>query len=160
MTTYYKTNYKIKDNWRKLPRSQCVYLERELLESPAYWELTGNCIRVLTIFYLKRRFPNKKEVKKFKGYNKYTIVNNGEIVFTYKEAIKKYRFTKGTFKNCLEKLQEVGFIEVHVPGGNNLSTKYKIVDYWQKYPTVKNEVKKSKTLVGKSTRFKKHPKNV
>jgi hypothetical protein len=160
MTTYYKTNYKIKDNWRKLPRSQGVFFDREIFESPAFWELSGSCIRVLCIFYLKRRLPEKSYRKKFKGMKQDTILNNGEIVFTYKEAEHKYRISKSTFERCLKKLQEVGFIEVHIPGGNNLPAKYKLVNYWQMYPSVKQEVKKSKTLVGKSTRFKTHPQKV
>ncbi len=145
---------------RSLPKSRGIYHERDFYESDAYWALTGNEIRILNIFYLKRQLPSKKLLM-LKGITKDTILNNGEIKFTYKEAEKKYGIGKGTFGNCLKKLQKVGFIEVESVAMNNIPAKYRISTNWRKYPSKKYEVVKSATLVGKNTRFKKtHPKKL
>lgn len=80
----------------------------------------------------------KRQVKKIKSYRSenWQIVNNGEIVFTYSEALEK-GFTRPKFKRALDQLIELGFIDItHHGGGMNKDfSKYSISNRWKDYGT-------------------------
>ena len=136
---------------RQLPRSNGIYLERDLISSVAFWALNGAAMKVLMIFFLKRRI-NKKQNAKNEIKN---IENNGEIIFTYLEAQKKYGICKSTFLRARDRLIEVGFIEISDHGGEHHPTKYSISTNWRQYPDQVFTRPKSGNLVGQSTRWKK-----
>ena len=135
---------------RNLPRSKGVYLQRDILESEAFWKLSGTAIKVFMVFRLKCVFKKvnvgKREIL--------TIINNGEIQFTYIEANKNYGISKTTFRNVRDKLIEVGFIEIKQEGGCHLPTLYSISDNWRKYPEETFTRPKSANLVGRDTQWK------
>jgi len=74
-----------------------------------------------------------------KGKEKWLIENNGEIVFTYTEALNKYGITKPRFQRALDGLVEKGFIDITHHGGGvkgDFST-YAISERWRDYGTEK-----------------------
>ena len=67
----------------KLPRANGIYIPRDILASEAYWKLTGTAIKVYMIFLMKRKMKKTKS-------NGMSIINNGKIQFTFKEAQINY----------------------------------------------------------------------
>ena len=135
---------------RNLPRSKGVYLQRDILESEAFWKLSGTATKVFMVFRMKCVFKKvnlgKREIL--------TIVNNGDIQFTYKEALVKYGISKTTFLNSRDKLIEVGLIEIAENGGEHHPSKYAISENWRKYPDETFTRPKSANLVGRDTQWK------
>ncbi|MFC1539743.1 hypothetical protein ACFL6H_09995, partial [Candidatus Latescibacterota bacterium] len=119
---------------RRLPKSEGIFYIREILESDAYWDLNATAIRVLNVFYLKRRFISKKEAKKA-GVPSGTITNNGQITFPYSEA-EKYGILPSTFRNAIDSLIVHGFIEINIPGSQGIMQQYSIIDKWKNYPNI------------------------
>ena len=136
---------------RKLPRSKGIYLERELLGSNAYWDLTATAHKVYTVFRLKCVIANRPIGKR----KERVIINNSEITFTFMEAKKNYGISKSTFLRARDKLIEVGLIEIAEHGGEHLPTKYSISTNWRQYPDKVFKRPKSGNLVGQSTRWTK-----
>lgn len=93
---------------REKKASPGIYLEPDILDSPAYLSLNGTAIKVLLHFMRKRRLsPIRKSGKKL-----YVIGNNGEITFTYKEAEKKLSISRSQFRDALDVLIDRGFVEL------------------------------------------------
>ena len=111
-------------------RSDSLYFSIRMLKSKAYLKLSGTSIKVLNFFYIK------KVVKKIKILNRseWDIVNNGQIVFTYPEAVSK-GFTRPKFKRALNQLVEYGFIDITYHGGGMAKDKslYSISERWKLY---------------------------
>ncbi len=63
--------------------------------------------------------------------------NNGEIIFTYREALEKYGMSGQVFSRLLEDLVEKGFLDIESPGigVGKAPTEYAISRRWVKYGT-------------------------
>lgn len=126
----WKTKYKIK-----------VWAEADLYRSPAWHSLRGAAPQIFTIFLTKRRMKLEDD--------EWVITNNGEITFTYKEALEKYGIIGSTFQRGLSRLVEKGFIDItrygssYAPAGEKESL-YAISERWKKYGTKKFVVKHMK----------------
>ena len=146
---------------RKLPKSKGIYYCNERLSSEAYWKLTGTEIRVLNIFYLKRQLIDKKTAQRCRIHpdSADMVRNNGEIVFPYTEALK-YGISNATYTRSIDKLIDVGFIDMSEQGIGHIPSKFSISDRWMNYGTPKFKKKTRPKLVnqnyGKNTRFKKN----
>lgn len=134
---------------RNLPRSKGVYLQRDILESQAFWKLTATAIKVFLIFRMKCVIKNNSVGK----HNLKTIVNNGDIQFTFKEAEVKYDILKSSFLRARDLLIEVGLIEITENGGEHHPNKYAISENWRKYPEQSFKRPKSANLVGRDTQY-------
>ena len=86
-----------------------AYIERELFELKAFQELTRAELHIYFRFLLKRKFVTRKG-KQGKTTGK-VITNNGIITFSYAEA-EKYGFPRATFRRAIDKLIEVGLIDL------------------------------------------------
>jgi hypothetical protein len=135
---------------RNLPRSKGVYLQRDILESQAFWKLSGSAIKVFLIFRMKCVIKNNSIGK----HNVKTFVNNGEIQFTFQEAKVKYGIPKSTFLRARDLLIKVGLIEITENGGEHHPSKYAISENWRKYPDESFTRPKSANLVGRDTQWK------
>ena len=136
---------------RKLPKTKGIYIERDILESDAYWHLTGSAPQVYMVFLMKRILSDKAF-----GKDKARIVaNNGEITYTYLEAQNNHRIPKSNFLRARDQLIKVGLIEIAEDGGCHHTTKYAISNNWMNYPEQTFERPKSGNLVGVKTRWKK-----
>ena len=134
---------------RKLPKTRGIFIERDILESDAYWHLTGAAIQVYMVFLMKRILSDKA----FGKDKERIVVNNGEITYTFKEAWKNHKIPKSTFLRARDHLIKVGFIEIVEDGGCHHTTKYAISNNWRNYPEQTFERSKSGNLVGIKTRW-------
>jgi len=110
------------------------YVERELVQSQAYLELTGAAPQVLMLFMCRKQV---KANRKRKGRDNWDITNNGEIVFTYGEAKNSYGIGSSRFRRAINSLIDKGFIDVNHHGGgmSGDASTYFISDRWKKYGT-------------------------
>ena len=136
---------------RKLPKTLGTYIKRDILESDAYWDLTGAAPQVYMVFRMKCVFADRTIGKR----KERIIVNNGEITYTFVEAWNKYGIPKSTFLRARDQLIKVGLIEIAEDGGCHHTTKYSISNNWRNYPEQTFERPKSGNLVGIKTRWKK-----
>ena len=110
-----------------------IYLERDLYKSKAFKELSKVQVEILFIL-LERRIIQKPSVPRGKHARK-VITNNGEITFTYSEAVR-LGYSRRTFANAISKLVEVGFIDIAHQGNGSIKgdcSKYGFYDRWKKY---------------------------
>ena len=115
-------------------KSKNIWVEREMILSPAFHKLNGRAIIVLRLFLYRRQWT-KGEGRKGKWY----MTNNGEIVFPYKEAKKRFGIPKSSFARAIDKLIEYGFIDIVHLGGGLIGdcTKYSLSNRWKEYGTDK-----------------------
>ena len=87
------------------------WTERDLLKSAAYLALPFSARAALPHFYAKCQYEKVggRRSKEFKH------TNNGELVFTYKEA-EALGFARPTFSKVLAELQNKGFIKLTLRG--------------------------------------------
>ena len=111
--------------------SKNIWIEREMILSPAFRKLNGRAMEVLLLFLYRRQWsrPSRKE--------KWYTTNNGEIVFPYKEAKKRFKIPKSSFARAIDNLIEYGFIDIAHLGGGLIGdcTKYSISNRWRNYDT-------------------------
>ena len=113
--------------------SKNIWIEREMILSPAFHKLNGRAIKVLLLFLYRRQWEKAGR----KG--KWHMANNGEIVFPYKEAQEKFNIPKSSFARAIDKLIEYGFLDITHLGGGLIGdcTKYFISNRWKEYGTDK-----------------------
>ena len=111
--------------------SKNIWIEREMILSSAFHKLNGRAIEVLLLFLYRRQW--KQASRKGKWYT----TNNGEIVFPYKEAKKRFKIPKSSFARAIDNLIEYGFIDIAHLGGGLIGdcTKYSISNRWRNYDT-------------------------
>ena len=122
-----------------------------MITSEAFWSLDGTALKVLMVFYMKRVLRQMR----VRGGSEMVTINNGEITYTFAEAKKNHGISKSTFLRAINRLIEVGFIEITEPGGTHYTTKYSISQNWRKYPGESFARPKSANLVGRKTRWTK-----
>jgi len=76
-----------------------------------------------------------------RGKKQWDIANNGEIVFTYKEAKEKCCISTGAFRTAIDDLREKGFIDIAATGMGvyKVTTLYSISNRWKLYGTPEYE---------------------
>ena len=136
---------------RKLPNARGVYIEQDIINSDAFWDLTGIATQVYMVFLMKRKLSDKA----FGKDKARIVVNNGEITYTYLEALNNHWIPKSNFLRARDQLIKVGLIEIAEDGGCHHTTKYAISNNWRNYPEQTFERSKSGNLVGIKTRWKK-----
>ena len=122
----------------KKRRYNDMYIEREVIFSDAFRKLSGTAIRVYLLFLNKRVMkPYQGSKQKRSGKGKYYIENNGEIQFTYQEAEQKHSIGTGAFRTAIDRLIEVGLIDIARIGSSIFRDKtlYGISERWKLYGT-------------------------
>jgi hypothetical protein len=116
-----------------MAKSQHIYTERSLINSLAFIKLPGTAAKVLLWFLARRQFVKLNKFRRREWVNK----NNGEIVFSYAEALNKFMLSKPRFSRALTVLIEYGFIDINHHGGGMFKdmTSYYISDRWRDYGT-------------------------
>jgi hypothetical protein len=111
--------------------SKNIWIEREMILSPAFHKLNGRAMNVLLLFLYRRQW--KQAGRKGKWYT----TNNGEIVFSYKEAKKRFKIPKSSFARAIDSLIKYGFIDIAHLGGGLIGdcTRYSISNRWRNYDT-------------------------
>ncbi len=116
-------------SYRSEKSSETMWIPRRMHRSPAFRKLTATAILV----YLEFKYRCKYAQAGSRG--RWHHVNNGELIFTYADAKKKFNITPSTFARAIGQLVKFGFIEVTHHGGGMLkdSSKYAISERWQDY---------------------------
>jgi hypothetical protein len=112
----------------KKPRK--MFIEGDLPSSPAWRSLSKKSAEILLLFYTKR------QMAQISKRSPWTITNNGQITFSYKEAEDK-GYRSATFRRCIDQLVEVGFIDIAGSGSGlfQVATKYAMSERWMKFGT-------------------------
>jgi hypothetical protein len=112
-----------------------------IILSSAFHKLNGRAMGVLFLFLYRRQFAKLSKFRRRDWVHK----NNGEIVFSYAEAIDedKFKFTRPKFRRALDNLIKFGFIDINHHGGGMAKdmTTYYISDRWRDYGTPDFKVK-------------------
>ena len=114
------------------PNKDAMFVPRKMHRSPAFRKLTTTSIFILMEFTYRKKLSIKKDLR---GNEEYIIVNNGGIFFTYAEAQKKFGVSRSTFRNSIDQLVKLGFIEIAHHGGGMLKdcSLYGISERWRDY---------------------------
>jgi hypothetical protein len=112
-------------------RSNVLVFERKIIYSEAFHKLSGIAKTVYFIFLDRRQMSKIGN----KGKERVVITNNGDIVFSYEEALKSFNITKSRFVRALDTLIKYGFIDINHHGGgmNKDCTTYYISERWLLY---------------------------
>jgi len=149
---------------REQTNSKPVYVDRKILDSAAYWALSGVAAKYLMVFLARR------QMHIVKASREWVIKNNGEIVFPYSDAKNRYGVKNpGTHSRNLRELHAKGFIDVnHLGGGmEGDPTTFSISKRWKKYETPdfeevewpKDSRKRGNPQIAKYGRGRSHRKN-
>ena len=126
--------------------SNIIVIERDMIKSDAFRKLPGTAIVILLDFLARRKMKGGR------------ILNNGEIVYPFAEALKKGIPAK-TFNRNRDQLINRGFIDVtHAGSGGRKGdmTLYAISDRWRKWGTDKFIHKERPKDLRKGIGFQKH----
>jgi len=118
-----------------------IYIDRTLLTSHAFLELTGRAPQTLLIFYGKRQVEKLK--RPGPHGEQYRVTNGRRLEFTFLEALHKYGMSAKVFGHALNELVEHGFLDIAKQGGglNRDKTLFALSDRWRRYGTVDFEHK-------------------
>ncbi len=126
-----------------------TYVEKALIKSDAFAQLTGAAPRLLLLFLLRRKMGRTGR----KGHERWICQNNGQIVFSWSEAKKRYGLSLARFGRALDQLVKYGFIDIEHAGGGceGDASLYAISDRWRDYGTgkfIKKTRPKDKRQIG------------
>lgn len=113
-----------------------MYVDRKLIRSRAFLELTGCAAQVYLLFRARA------QVVKTKGgpakRSPWRIVNNGEIIFTYAEAEEDFGIRAKRFTRAIDQLVARGFLDIAHRGGGleGDASCYALSERWRMYGTV------------------------
>ena len=130
--------------------SDGMFIPRRMHRSPAFRKLTASSILVLFEFMFRR------QLVKVGRRDRWLIKNNGEIVLTYAEITTRFGIARSTFRNSIDQLVKIGFIDIAHHGGGMMKdcSKYGISERWQDYG--KEEfIKKSRKKDNRKLGFRK-----
>ena len=111
-------------------------LKKNLVQSQAWLSLRGAAQSVYLLFRLRCKVEEVKSGgKPGKRATEWVIKNNGEIVFPYKEAEKKYGISRHRFARAIDDLITKGFLDIEDSGMGycRIATFYRISDRWWLY---------------------------
>jgi len=119
-------------------KNENTWILRKMINSSAIKQLNGRALHILLLFLARR------QMQKVGRKKRWTIKNNGEIVFPYKEAQKRFYIPRSTFTRAIDNLIKYGFIDIAYLGGGLIGdcTKYSISNRWKEFGTDKFVKKK------------------
>ena len=88
--------------------------------------------------------------------DRWLIKNNGEIVLTYAEITTRFEIARSTFRNSIDQLVKIGFIDIAHHGGGMMKdcSKYGISERWMDYGK-EGFIKKSRKKDNRKLGFRK-----
>ena len=130
--------------------SDGMFIPKRMHRCRAFRELTASSILVLL------EFLSRRQMVKVGRRDRWVTKNNGEIVLTYAETTKKFGIARSTFRNSIDQLVKLGFIDIAHHGGGMMKdcSKYGISERWRDYG--KEEfIKKSRNKDNRKLGFRK-----
>ena len=112
-------------------RSHTMFIERDMHRSRAFQKLSKSATTILFEFLYRRRLEQRG--------SEWVVTNNGEIIFSYREAKKLFGFVPSTMASSISQLVENGFIDIAHQGvaTSKDSSRYAISERWRDYGTDK-----------------------
>ena len=109
--------------------SDGMFIPKRMHRCRAFRELTASSILVLFEFLYRR------QMVELGRRDRWVTKNNGEIVLTYAETTNKFGIARSTFRNSIDQLVKLGFIDIAHHGGGMMkdSSKYGISERWREY---------------------------
>lgn len=114
--------------------SSVIVIDVEILQSTAFLAIrSAHSIRVLLEFYRRRKIHKPKDRRG--KHSKPVILNNGELVFTFRDATQRMKLSQTTFSRALTELVALGFLDVAEPpcGLHRQPTKWALSERWRRY---------------------------
>jgi len=101
-----------------------VRIDRAVLSSAALRVLSRRAIFVLLQFLARRQMSQIRR----KGEKVWIMKNSDEIQFTYREAEAKFGIGSAAFRDAIDQLVEVGFLDIARAGSglHREATKYRV----------------------------------
>ncbi len=121
-----------------------MFVSRKMITSEAFRALkTAAACQVFMIF-LNKCIPDRVQTRPMRREKEWRITNNGEIQFTYNEALGKWAITQKQFTKAIDEVIRVGLIDITKSGFGLQKDKslYAISDRWEKFGTDEFVVKK------------------
>lgn len=112
-----------------------MFIDRKLIRSEAWLSLGRTAMQSYLLFRDKAQMV---ELKTKRGEKKrFKITNNGEIVFTYAQALRDFGISYERFALALSQLVKAGLIDISHHGGGLKGdcTLYSISDRWRRFGT-------------------------
>lgn len=128
------------DQRYRAKRYDKMYISRRLVESKAWGKLADRKAGIamyVYLLFLTKRVMEKVQTRAGKADRDFRIANNGEIQFTYAEALEKWGITYPRFARAISLLVLLGFIDIARAGSglHRDTTLYAISDRWENYGT-------------------------
>ena len=121
-----------------------MFVSRAVITSKAFLSLrTATACQVYIIFLSKCRME-KVQARPMSREREWRITNNGEIQFTYKEALEKWGISSNKFTRAMDENVRVGLIDITKSGFGlrKDESRYAISNRWVKFGTDEFIVKK------------------
>ena len=118
-----------------------IVVNKDLLKSQVFRELSGIAKSVYFDFLMKCRVTKRKARPGRRS--EVVILNNGELTYSYSEALTK-GITRPRFNRGLRELVEKGFIDIEHSGSGGVKgdlSKYSISDRWRQFGSDDFELK-------------------
>jgi hypothetical protein len=111
-----------------MKKKRLVVIEADLIDSQAHINLKGKALTILMRFFTKRQMKQNSS-------SEWICINNGEIVFTYREAREKLGLHSAQFTRGIDNLIAVGFIDIAHSGSGTQKdpSLYAMSERWRKY---------------------------
>jgi hypothetical protein len=126
---------KNKNSKKKFRNKSHCWLTSDLIESDAFLSLSGKAAMLCLIRFHQKAY--KKKVQPKRGGAKHQVItNNGEIIFTYAEAVELGIKSSQTFYKVIRELvEDKGFIDISESGNwyQKEPNKFAISYRWQRY---------------------------
>ena len=113
------------------------WVDRDLVKSRAFADLSGVAPQILLLFHTKRQFQRVQNKHK----KTYVCTNNGQIQFTYKEG-ESYGYTARQFTKAINNLVRCGFVDISQRGFHHSPTLYALSERWRAWGTDMYEQRK------------------
>jgi hypothetical protein len=114
-----------------------MFVSRRMITSKAYLDLRTACACQVYLIFLSKCRWEKVQTRPGRNEKEWRITNNGEIQFTYDEALNDWGVSEDRFKRAIDELVRVGLIDITKSGFGLKKDKslYAISDRWEKYGT-------------------------
>jgi hypothetical protein len=142
---------------RKFKNKSICLIDPAIIESDAFYDLSGKAAVVALIRFYQKVYRKKKDKRK-NSFKNLIMTNNKQLIFTYGEAKELGIKSSRTFYRVIKELvEEKGFIDIEHRGNyhNNEPTLYAISERWRNYGTKNYKAVKIPRILPKGLGFQK-----
>lgn len=114
-----------------------MYVSRSTITSKAYLSLKTTAACQMYLIFLSKCRMERVQARPASREKEWMITNNGEIQFTYKEALTGYGISNKRFVKAIDDLVRVGLIDISRQGSGlyKETSLYAISQRWKEFGT-------------------------